>query len=92
MRVFVNAFLRRAEEILDIAISGAGDAGDLAILIDRRGAMRMLDPNGWALPAICAEFGADAAYRVERRGCTIRVEGWTPGDRCLLQRERRLAA
>ena len=83
----MNVFLKRAEEILDIAFSGAGDAGDLAIVIDRQGAMRMLEPTGWSLPAICAEFGAAAAYRVERRGRTVRVEGWGGGDRCLLQRE-----
>ena len=83
----MNVFLRRAEEILDVAAAGQGDAGDLAIVIDRQGAMRMLDPVGWALPALCAEFGAQAAFRVERRGRTVRVEGWSGGERCLLQRE-----
>jgi hypothetical protein len=83
----VNGFLHKAEEILEIAVAGNGDAGDLAIVIDRQGAMRMLDPGGWSLSAMCAEFGAAAAYRVERRGRTIRVEGWGGGDRCLLQRE-----
>jgi len=83
----VNAFLRRAQEILDIAVTGNGDAGDLAILIDRQGAMRILDPQGWSLAAMCAEFGASAAYRVERRGRSVRVEGWNGADRCLLQRE-----
>ena len=82
----VKAFLKQAEEILDIAMSGDGDAGDLAILIDRQGGMRMLDPKGWTLPALCAEFGAAAVYTVERRGRTVRVEGWSGGERCLLQR------
>ncbi|MEO8373111.1 MAG: hypothetical protein ABI806_28255 [Candidatus Solibacter sp.] len=82
----MSAFLNRAEEILEIAVAGTGDAGDLAIVIDRQGAMRMLEPAGWSLPAMCAEFGAAAAYRVERRGRTVRVEGWGGGDRCLLQR------
>jgi hypothetical protein len=84
--LFVRAFLRQAEEILEIAVSGESDAGDLAILIDRQGGMRMLDPSGWALPALCAEFGAAAVYAVERRGSTVRVEGWGGGERCLLQR------
>jgi hypothetical protein len=82
----VKAFLRQAEEILDIAMSGDGDAGDLAILTDRQGGMRMLDPKGWTLPALCAEFGAAAVYTVVRRGRTVRVEGWSGGERCLLQR------
>ena len=83
----VKAFLRQAEEILDIAMSGDGDAGDLAILIHRQGAMRILVPQGWTLPALCAEFGAAAVYTVVRRGRTIRVEGWGGGERCLLQRD-----
>jgi hypothetical protein len=82
----VNAFLRQAEEILDVAMSSDGDAGDIAILIDRQGAMRMLDPKGWTLPALSAEFGAAAVYAVARRGRTVRVEGWSGGERCLLQR------
>ena len=83
----VKAFLRQAEEIMDIAMSGDSDAGDLAILIDRQGAMRMLDPKGWTLPALSAEFGAPAVYTVVRRGRTVRVEGWRGGERCLLQRD-----
>ena len=85
---------RQAEEILDIAVAGDGDAGDLAILIDRQGGMRMLDPNGWSLPALCAEFGGTAVYTVVRRAHTVRVEGWGGGERCLLQRDlapRRMA-
>jgi hypothetical protein len=83
----VKAFLRRAEEILDIAVAGGSDACDLAILIDRQGGMRMVDPQGWSLPALCAEFGADAVYTVERCARTIRVEGWGGGERCLIQRD-----
>jgi hypothetical protein len=84
---FVRAFLRQAEEILDVAVAGDGDAGDLAILIDRQGGMRMLDPNGWSLPALCAEFGGTAVYTVVRRAHTVRVEGWGGGERCLIQRD-----
>ena len=82
----VEAFLRQAEEILDVAVSGDSDASDLAIPIDRQGGMRMLDPQGWSLPALCAEFGATAVYTVERRARTVRVEGWGGGERCLIQR------
>ncbi|MEO8593110.1 MAG: hypothetical protein ABI759_07305 [Candidatus Solibacter sp.] len=91
----MSGFLNKAEEILEIAAAGMGEAGDLAIVLGREGALRMLEPGGWSLPAMCAEFGAAAAYKVERRGRTVRVEGWADGERCLLQRElgrRRLAA
>lgn len=83
----MRTFLSKAEEILDIAVSGNGEAGDLAILIDRQGGMRMLDPKGWSLPAMCAEFGGDAVYTVVRKAHTVRVEGWGGGERCLLQRD-----
>lgn len=59
---------------------------DVVILIDRQGGMRMLDPSGWSLPALSAEFGASAVYKVERRGTQVRLEGWDGSERCLLQR------
>ena len=83
----VKAFLQRAEEILDIAVAGETDAGDIAILIDRQGGMRILDSNGWSLPALCAEYSAAAGYIVQRRAHTARVEGWGGGERCLIQRD-----
>jgi hypothetical protein len=83
----VSAFLQQAEDILDVAVV-ANDPGahDVAILMDRQGGMRMLDPAGWSLPAMSAEFGATAVYKVEWRGGTVRVEGWGGGQRCLVQR------
>src|ERR1017187_5050581 len=83
----VRAFLRQAEEILDVAVAGSSEARDLAILIDRQGGMRRLDPNGWSVPAPCAEVGGGAVYTVGRRPHTVRVEGWGGGERCLLQRD-----
>ena len=82
----MGAFLQQAEDILDIAASGDSSWRNLAIVVDRQGGMRMLDPIGWSLPALCAEFGARAVYTVERRAQTVRVEGWGGGERCLIQR------
>ena len=82
----VKSFVWQAEEILDVAMAGDAAAGDLAILIDRQGGIRMLDPTGWSLPALSADFGAAAVYSVQRRGRTVRVEGWRGGERCLIQR------
>jgi hypothetical protein len=81
----VSAFFRRAEEILEIATKGSSEMGDTLVVLDRRGGLRMLDPTGWSLPALAAEFGAEAVYRVERRGLAVRVEGWDGSQRCLLQ-------
>jgi hypothetical protein len=82
----VRAFLQQAEDILEVAAGGDASLQDVAMLIDRQGGMRMLDPAGWTLPALGAEYGATAVYKVERRGGTVRVEGWNGSRRCLLQR------
>jgi hypothetical protein len=82
---FVSEFFRRAEEILQIATTGNAGAGDTALVLDRQGGLRMLDPSGWSLPALAAEYGAQAVYRVIRRGNSVRVEGWNGFERCLLE-------
>ena len=82
----MSDFLRRAGEILDIAASASPDAPNTAIVIDRQGGMRMVDPAGWTLPALSAEFGASSVFKVERQGGAVRVEGLSGSERCLLQR------
>jgi len=79
----VSPFLRQAEEILDTAVIGSED---VAIVIGRQGNVHMLDPRGWSLPAMRIEFGASAVYRVERRGNTVRVDGWDGDRSCRLER------
>jgi hypothetical protein len=82
----VRGFLQQAEDILDVAASGDSSLQDVVIVMDRQGGMRMLDPSGWSLPALSAEYGATAVYKVEKRGATVRVEGWDGFERCLIQR------
>lgn len=81
----MSEFFRRAEDILQIATTGNTAAGDTALVLDRQGGLRMLDPTGWSLPALAAEYGAAAVYRVIRRGNSVRVEGWNGSQRCLLE-------
>jgi len=81
----VNPFFRRAEEILAIATADGTALGDTLMVLDRQGGFRMLEPTGWSLPGLAAEFGAEAVYKVERRGSSVRVEGWNGFERCLLQ-------
>ena len=82
----MSAFLRQAEEILEIAAAGSSESPNTAIVIDRQGGMRMLDPSGWTLPALSAEYGAASVFKVERRAGAVRVEGLAGPERCLLQR------
>lgn len=84
----MSAFFQRAEEILEIAKTGSADLGDSLMVLDRQGGFRMLKPEGWSLPAVAAEFGAVAVYKVEHRGSSIRVEGWNGSERCLLQGQK----
>jgi len=87
----VSAFLRQAEEILEIAVAGDAGSQNSAIVIDRQGGMRVLDGSGWTLPALSAEFGAASVFKVERRDGAVRVEGLAGTERCLLQRTSPLA-
>jgi hypothetical protein len=82
----VRGFLQQAEDILDVAASGDSSQQDVVIVMDRQGGMRMLDPSGWSLPALGAEYGATAVYKVEKRGSAVRVEGWNGFERCIIQR------
>ena len=84
----MSAFLRQAEEILDVAMGGDGPR-EVAIVLSPVGGFRMMDSAGWTLAGLSAEFGAKAVFRVERRGQTLRVEGLSGSERCLLQREAR---
>ena len=81
----MDRFLRQAHDILEIA-GAAADGPPLAILIERQGGMRVLDPSGWSLCGLAAEFGASEVYCIERRRGSVRVEGWAGGRRCLVER------
>lgn len=84
----MGAFVQQAEDILNTAAEGDSDQ-DIVIAIDRQGGMRLLESAGWTLPAVAAEFGATAVFHVERRSGTVRVEGLSGAERCLLQRRNR---
>jgi hypothetical protein len=84
---FVDKFLHRAEEILDVALAAGYGASDCTILFDRMGGMRMLDPAGWSMAGLIREFGAQEVYRIERRNGAVRVEGWSASEQCLIQRK-----
>jgi hypothetical protein len=79
----VNVFLHHAEEILEVAAHGNQE---IAIVIDRQGGVRMIDPAGWSLPSLRVEYGAAYVYKVERRAGMLRVEGWDGVQRCVLER------
>ena len=83
----MSLLLRQAEEIFDTAINGSEDVG---IIVGHQGNLHMIDPAGWTLPAMRAEFGAATVFRVECRGNTVRVEGWDGDRSCRLEKVRPL--
>ncbi len=83
----MDRFLQRAEEVLEVALMAEDGAAESLILFDNAGGMRMLDAAGWSLNGLIGEFGAREIYRIERRNGTVRVEGWSPNQQCLLQRK-----
>ena len=85
----MEGLLRNAERILETAVAAKDDdAQDCTICITRLGAIRILaEPAGWSLPALAADLGAVALFRVERRAGAVRVEGWSPTGSCVLRRD-----
>jgi hypothetical protein len=85
----VEGLLRNAERILETAVAARDDgAQDCTICITHLGDIRILaEPAGWSLPALAADLGATALYRVERRGSRVSVEGWSPVGTCVLRRD-----
>ncbi len=79
----MSNFLRHADDILEIAMRG--DEA-VAILMDQRGGVRMVDPTGWSLQSLYQEYGCGYVYKVDRHAGMLRVEGWDGSRRCLLQR------
>ena len=85
----MDGLLRNAERILETAAAAKDDeAQDCTICITRLGGIHILaEPAGWSLPALAADLGAAALFRVERRGGAVRVEGWSPAGSCVLRRD-----
>jgi len=89
----MDALLRNAEEILETAAEaqaaeGPSGCSEYLIAALRAGSIRMIaDAGGWSRPALAAEYGASAVYRVARRPRSIRVEAWSAGRSCVLMRE-----
>jgi hypothetical protein len=83
----MGAFWADAESIFETARSAGSGAPDcdLTILIGPRGEILMLEAAGWALAGLLAHHGAQTAYRVTRQCGTIRLEGKSASETCLLQ-------
>ena len=85
----MESFLQDAERILETA-AGSSDRNSPEYVIGmlRCGTVRILsDVAGWSLPALGAELGAAALYRISRHGAVVQVDGWSFGRKCTLTRD-----
>jgi hypothetical protein len=77
---------------MDTALrAGQSDTG-MAIMIDRQGGMRVLDPTGWTTAALAVEFGALSVFRVAKTSSATSVEALAGSDRCVLERRTERSA
>ena len=85
----MDTFIRHAEEILSTALEARESAAaEYLISVSYLGSIHILsEAAGWSLPALAAEHGATAVYRVKRQGKKVHVEGWSAGRTCVLTRE-----
>ena len=85
----MDTFLRHAEQILETALEAREcGAQEYLISVSYLGSIQILsNAAGWSLPALAAEHGATAVYRVRRLGKKVHLEGWSAGRTCVLTRD-----
>lgn len=79
----VNRFWQDAASVFETATTVAdGSANQLAILVDERHGLRILDGAGWTADALRREYNATTAYTVTRSHAGVVVEGKTGSESC----------
>lgn len=83
----MSRFWQDAASVFETATAGAEDgATNLAILVDPRNGLRILDGAGWTADSLRREFGASAAYVVTRSLAGVVVEGRNETETCTLRK------
>lgn len=86
----MSPFWRDAVAILETAAQSDAveTASDMAIVVERSGAMRIVPAEGWSTEGLRAEHGATAVYRIRRTTSGVHVDGRGLGVSCALQAGR----
>ena len=83
----MNRFWEDAASILETASAVPdGEHSDIAILIDDRKGLRIVDSSGWGLDALRREYQVSTAYSVKRTGDAVVVEAQSGSEQCTLKR------
>jgi hypothetical protein len=88
----VSAFLKHAEEIFAAARTAGPEDCDMAILVNRDGGIHIIAGADWQLEPMRLHYGASAAYRVNRTGGHVRLEGRRANESCTLVVEQPVRA
>ena len=86
----MDSFLANAAHILEAAqgcVRASQPPGDWTILVGTQGEIEMVAGTDWGLEALRRERGAAMAFRVDRNGDRVAVEGRTFSRRCRLEGE-----
>ena len=71
----MNRFWQDAASVFETASAVAdGSVANLAILVDERNGLRIVDSAGWTVDALRREYRATTAYTVTRTGSSVTVE------------------
>jgi hypothetical protein len=87
-KVFVNAFLRNAEELFSTAREDGGEDCQFSVLVGSDGGIHMVYGSDWGLEPLRQHHGARAAYRVTRSAGSVALEGRSAGASCRLEAAR----
>jgi hypothetical protein len=87
-KVFVNAFLRNAEELFTTARQDAGEDCQFSVLVGADGGIHMVFGSEWGLEPLRQHHGAREAYRVTRSAGCVVLEGRSTGASCRLEAVR----
>ena len=91
----MDLFLQDAERIFESAMAAAAvnpEHSEVAILLDSRRAIRIVDAAGWQLDSLQSDYGATTVYRVERGASGVCLEGRSGQRSCRLRAESPAAA
>jgi hypothetical protein len=89
----VSRFWQDAASIFETATAVAdGSPSHIAILMDERNGLRIVESSGWALDALRREYNADTAYSVQRTANSVVVQANNGTESCTLKRNLSNAA
>jgi len=85
MRARAERLRRRTEELLESAQAGL-EPCDLTLVLEREGgAVFITGRPDWSLDRLLQERGAEAGWRIRRRGGQVCIEGRWGADCCRLR-------